>query len=138
MLLTLPWCLSIIGGRVNLDPISAAAMYKKPAGAPKGWTKLSPPNNWDMRHTGIGITPSVQTSAYIMLATAFTYLIIQIPAFVYYHDTTSDLAKEEKPWALVGLLVALASFSAYLWYQWKISGSDEVKNDRIAEITVKR
>ena len=29
MLLTLPWFLSIIGGRVNLDPISGAAMYKR-------------------------------------------------------------------------------------------------------------
>ena len=91
-----------------------------------------------MIHTGIGITSNIHTSVYIMLGTAFTYLIIQIPAFIYYHDTTSDLAKEEKPWALVGLLVALSCFSGYLWYQWKISGTDEVKNDRIAEITVKR
>ena len=37
---------------------------------------------------------------------------------------------------MVGLVTSLASFALYLWYQWRISASDEVKNDKIAEITL--
>jgi Ca2+/Na+ antiporter len=49
----------------------------------------------------------------------------------------AELAKDERPWALVGLITTMLSFTLYLLYQWKISGTDEVKNDKIAEITVK-
>lgn len=34
-------------------------------------------------------------------------------------------------------MTTILSFTLYLLYQWKISGTDELKNDKIAEITVK-
>jgi len=57
---------------------------------------------------------------------------------VYASDpSVAELAKDERPWALIGLITTMLSFTLYLLYQWKISGTDEVKNDKIAEITVK-
>lgn len=171
MLLTIPWFLSVVGGRVKIDPVSGTALYKyvhsslihslipsflnytlppsinnnnteqhtrRPPGAPKEtWTKL--PSGFDLKHHGVGIMAPVRISALIMLGTSINYLLIQIPAFVYASDkTTAALAKDERPWALVGLLTSLLSFLLYLWYQWTISGTDEVKNDKIAEITLKK
>jgi hypothetical protein len=51
---------------------------------------------------------------------------VQVPAFVYYDDATSVVAHKESPWALTGLILAVLSFTGYLWYQFKISGEDEV------------
>lgn len=69
-----------------------------------------------------------------------SYLLIQLPAFVYAgrDNTTAELARDERPWALVGLLTSLISFVLYLLYQFRNAGSDEVKNDKIAEIALKK
>lgn len=39
---------------------------------------------------------------------------------------------------MVGLVVSLISFALYLVYQFRVSASDEVKNDKIAEIALKK
>ena len=136
MLLTVPWFLSIFGGRVHLDPVNQQALYKRPAGASLRWSKV--PTKWNMNYNGIGITPPVRVMAVIMLVSCVNYLVIQIPAFVYASDPSLEkLAKHERPWAMVGLVTSMLSFVAYLLYQWKISSTDEVKNDKIAEITLK-
>ena len=51
MLLTLPWARCIVAGRVDLDS-QGNPLYKKPPGAPKGWTKLTPGLGW--RHALFG------------------------------------------------------------------------------------
>lgn len=104
----------------------------------KDWAKLMPPDNRDLWHTGVAISPPVRVGGLIMLATAITYFFIQVPAFVYYNEPSSSLAREESPWALVGLILAVLSFAGYLIYQFRISATDVVKNDRIAEIAVDR
>lgn len=134
MLLTIPWAMSILGGRVDLGE-DGQPVYKKPHGHRGAWQKLAEPRKFHW-NTGVHVTKPVQMGAAIMLFTSITYLIIQIPAFVYYRDSDAALAKAEKPWAIVGLLVALVSFVGYLWYQWRISGHDQVKEDRISEIAV--
>jgi hypothetical protein len=40
MLLTLPWFLSIVGGRVNIDPVTLLPNYRSP--------KLTPPDRYDV------------------------------------------------------------------------------------------
>jgi hypothetical protein len=69
-----------------------------------------------------------------------SYLLIQIPAFVYAakDDSTAELAHDEKPWAMFGLVSSLLSFALYLIYQFRHAASDEVKNDKIAEIALKK
>lgn len=65
MLLTIPWFLSVVGGRVHLDPATGQALYKRPHGASKAWSKV--PTKLNMKYNGIGILPSIRTTALIML-----------------------------------------------------------------------
>lgn len=65
MLLTIPWFLSVVGGRVHLDPATGLALYKRPHGASKAWSKV--PTKLNMKYNGIGILPSIRTTALIML-----------------------------------------------------------------------
>merc|ERR1719281_143899 len=51
MLLTIPWFLAVLGGRVNTDE-KGQCVYKKPAEADDSWEKLSPPGNMSLNGTG--------------------------------------------------------------------------------------
>ena len=77
MLLTIPWGLSIIMGRVPLRS-DGTANYKK-KGHVSGASFL----------TGYGVMPetSIRSNALIMVVTSLIYLIIQGPAFAYATDT---------------------------------------------------
>jgi hypothetical protein len=37
--------------------------------------------------TGVSVSPSVNTGAYIMLVTAISYIVIQVPGIVYLHSS---------------------------------------------------
>jgi hypothetical protein len=56
MLLTIPWFLSIIGGRVDLDAQGRANYRKSP--------KLSPENSHALQSSGIAIAGSVRSGAW--------------------------------------------------------------------------
>ena len=56
MLLTIPWCLSVIGGRVDLDDQGRPNYRKSP--------KLSPENVASLSATGVAISPHVQTGGW--------------------------------------------------------------------------
>jgi hypothetical protein len=71
--------------------------------------------------SGIGAGPAVVKNAKMMLGTTLIYLIIQIPALGYDTDMpkatrkeTVDQAAHEGVMALVGLVVSVAAFFAYL------------------------
>ena len=112
MLLTIPWYLSILGGRVNIDPKTGAPRYKSP--------KLNPDNN-SLTGSGVSLSPSVNVGAYIMIATSVTYLLLQIPGMVYKNTSVAEQAAGEKYWAVFGTVICLSSFVAYLYYQYSIS-----------------
>ena len=78
MLLTIPWFLSILGGRVNLDQ-SGTPRYRSP--------KLSPPENYSLTGTGVSISKSVNTTAKFVYATAVIYLLLQVPGLFFYYET---------------------------------------------------
>lgn len=116
MLLTLPWGGSIFKGAVPIGPKGTAEYSRR-------------------RETGGGIftrgvTPNetIRSNAFVMVATALVYLIIQGPAFAYATDNSPDasaqVAKDEHWYALVGLLVAAAAFVAYLTLMVFQSNSD--------------
>jgi hypothetical protein len=65
MLLTIPWFLSIIGGRVDLDSQGRANYRKNP--------KLSPENSFSVQSSGIAIAGSVRSGAW--------YSLILLPSF---------------------------------------------------------
>jgi hypothetical protein len=70
----------------------------------------------------------------IMIATSLAYLCIQIPAFALEKDDKGRIIDGEHNFALTGLILCFVCFTAYLGYQFKVSGTDEVKNDKINEI----
>jgi len=128
MLLTIPWALCILQGRVDIE--NGEANYtKKP--------KLSPANKWSLRNTGISPRHTININGKIMLATAISYVIIQLAAFGSgcAKDVECHPAKEH--WAaLVALLTSLAFFIGYLVYNVKFADKQD-KEDKVVEVKKK-
>lgn len=118
MLLTIPWFLSIIGGRVDVDSQGRANYRKNP--------KLSAENTWSLYGAGISVGGSVQSGAWIMLGTSATYFLLQGPGLYYAGLSVSEVAWKESNWALVGMILCFVLFAGYLWYQIRNSSSDEL------------
>ena len=117
MLLTIPWFLSIIGGRVDLDSNGRPNYRKTP--------KLSPENNWSLYTSGIALQGSVRSGAWIMLGTSATYIVLQGPGLYYAGLSVSEVAWKESNWAFIGMILCFLLFAGYLWYQIRNSSSDE-------------
>jgi len=120
MLLTFPWFLAIMSGRVPLDSDGNPCYDKKANTKPDGSQKFSGTGLFD---SGISANDSVSKNAKIMLGTTLIYMIIQIPALTYdpqpAGEKTTDCqtacqADHERVMALVGLVVSVAAFFAYL------------------------
>jgi Ca2+/Na+ antiporter len=133
MLLTIPWFLSIFGGRVDL--VQGHAQYSKPAGMRgEDFHKLT--RGFDLRNTGVEPNPSVGKNAFILVGTAFTYLLIQGPATFLgcdYQDASGCRKEGEKWWAFSGMIVAALLFCAYLRYQMSSGGNQDKVNSLIAK-----
>lgn len=134
MLLTIPWFLSILGGRVNIDPATKVPNYK---GNPKLDT-----TNAGLFNAGVSLSKMVHVEAYIMLLTAMTYLVLQIPGMMYHDRTRAEQAAGEKIFAQIGACLCLLFFCGYLYLQYLHSGAanslqdksrDEYLRDAIAQ-----
>jgi len=129
MLLTLPWVLAVYAGRVSIK--EGKPQYKRPKGAPSDWEKLSKEDASSLTKSGVGIGPEIQTNAKIMLGTAVSYLIIQVPAF--WVDRPSyatqvapkDQMKFEKMPAWIGFIMCILLFFYYLYLMVKAANSDD-------------
>jgi len=132
MLLTIPWALTLLVGRVNLDSKGIGAYNRK--------EKLTG-NKWSLWSTGTNVKPGLRMSAIIMIITSVSYLFIQGPAFRFAGTTDSELDSSERKyqvhfehwWALAGLLTSSILFIAYLAYQ-VITANKESNKDRIAQV----
>lgn len=125
MLLTVPWSLSILAGRVNLDSLGRGS-YTKP--------KLVPANHWSLRGTGVNCHSGIQMGGYIMLATSLSYFMIQGSAFSLgcdLADAPCRKAKGELGWALAGMLYCGVAFVAYLVYQVQTAGGEPAAKRRV-------
>lgn len=122
MLLTVPWALSIMSGRVDINTGGTLNYLGKP--------KLSP--DQDMRRTlfmnGVALNKEVQHGGIIMVLTTIPYFLIQVPA-LFLHGPAEEVAEGEKYWALSGLVICLVGFVSYLLLQLRISrkGTDKLK-----------
>jgi len=130
MLLTVPWCLSVFAGRVNL--VNGKGTYVKPRDA-KNWIgKLDPPNNMSLLTTGVNVKGGVRTGGYAMLFTMIPYFLIQGAAFTSkcYEKTADDKKYKdcsesgEHWWALIGLVYCSIAFLFYLYYQIRSTNSE--------------
>lgn len=140
MLLTLPWFLSIMAGRVNLQNGQPNYKSKKRLDVNALVGPSAGRLRWASAHlfqTGVTAKDVVQTNGKIMMATSLVYLIIQIPAFVELakmtngtmpngtmpngthtrvHISPADQAHAEKTWVLVALVACFLLFVLYLAY----------------------
>lgn len=120
MLLTMPWFLSILGGRVNIDPRTGEPNYK-------GSPKLDPGN---MFNSGVTISKLVHMEAYIMLLTAMTYLVLQVPGMMYLDKSRAEQAAGEKIFAQIGACLCLLFFCGYMYLQYQHSGAPDSLQDK--------
>lgn len=123
MLLTVPWFLCILAGRVDMD--RDTPIYSK-----RGKLKLTPHQgvSRSLFHTGVTLQRSSHVGGKVMLATALIYLIIQGPAFEQIrddHDGTASRASYEQTWCLVGVALCIVAFIAYIIYQVKYPEFEE-------------
>ena len=116
MLLTVPWVLAIVAGRVDLK-----------GGKPN--YRASPKlTNEDigfggMFVTGCGGSQAVREGGGVMMVTAVSYVIIQMPTF-FVHDDES-LVAAQKIASLIALFTSTALFFGYIWYQNRLSMADQ-------------
>ena len=121
MLLTIPWFLCVLGGRVNLSPAGNGAYRKK--------VKLRRPDESHsamLFKTGISLSPEghgvVWQAAVMTAVTALPFLVVQGAAFA---DSSQNIAdeddgtqqssvKKEKPFVMAGFVLSTFFFLAYL------------------------
>merc|ERR1712137_1314214 len=80
MLLTLPWTIGVVAGRVDYD--GKRFNYKRPENAPEDWEKLTP-GNWSLGGCGVTFHESIRENAKMMLITLIPLIIIMIPTVMY-------------------------------------------------------
>lgn len=67
-----------------------------------------------------------------MMATAIGYVIIQIPGLIYLHSTPQVQSSGVSVFALITLTLCVIFFLGYLYYQFKLSGTNAVE-ERVRE-----
>lgn len=123
MLLTIPWFLSILAGRVDIE--DGECVYKRK----KGVAKLTPGRG--MTQSGVSPDSAVPVSCRLMLATCISYIIIQAPAMSKpkFKPTPESNAAHiaiahEEDFALVGLITTGTMFLIVCAYQVYAGGSE--------------
>lgn len=116
MLLTIPWMLSVVAGRVKI--VGGNADYHKP--------KLRGNENL---LSGTGVQPkysSMMRGAVWMAITVIPYIIIQGSGFSYQNESFRQAASHESYFSLVSMCLCIVFFIAYL-----ITEIREAKHNRI-------
>ena len=124
MLLTIPFAMSVYGGRVDLVD-GKPNYYGKPKLTAKSTMKS------ELKETGVTLPTAVQVGGRIMVITTLPYLLIQGPAW-FLHGPTDEIAKGEHWWSLAGLVICLAGLVWYLHLQLVMSSHHEDQDKRIA------
>ena len=132
MLLTVPWMLSLLAGRVVMDA-DGSPQYQRPSGWPRGvrWSKL--PSGTSLLNSGVRCGPTIRRSAVLMLITLIPYLVIQIPSTIggCMWAARFDECKTPKWAPLIGAVLAAAMFAYYLYFQVQQADDDPVRMDKV-------
>jgi Ca2+/Na+ antiporter len=116
MLLTIPWCAGVFLGRRDLDESKGCAKQAV------GKSKVT---SFSLTKNVVDVLAEIPETAKIMMLSCLSYLIIQIPAFMY-KNTSDQGVSEEAPFALLGLFVTFAAFCGYCYIQYSSSASSEL------------
>ena len=135
MLSTIPWALSIICGRVDINE-DGKGNYEKPQGAPPTWSKLSNLHPWSMTKTGVEVNKGIAFNAIFLSITIINFLIVQIPSFTSGCGvgTGEGCSSDYMVYCiLVACVLCFVLMIAYFWYQFKTSKNNEIQHDMIDE-----
>ena len=124
MLLTVPWALSVIAGRVDIT--NGVTAYRKNP-------KLTPNLTFSetLSDTGVSLSKQIRQGGIIMALTTIPYFLIQTPA-LFMKGSTQKVAQEEHWWSFAALVICLLGLVAYMRIQLKFSDQGQDKNKRIA------
>ena len=126
MLLTMPWSLAILAGRVPV--VRGAARYPPSGASPR---KRAASENaakeaaasGSLSSMGVKCGVDVQVGARMMVLTACSYLVIELPALAVAgaggSTDTSSVAGAEGLFATIGMVLCAALFFGYLILQWR-------------------
>lgn len=124
MLLTVPWALSVVAGRVDI--VNGKPNYR-------ATPKLTPGKSTSetLLHTGVAVSDEIGHGGVVMAITTIPYFLIQIPA-LFLHGPTEEVAKGEHWWALVGFVLCIIGLVGYMRLQLKFSEEGQDRDKRIA------
>jgi len=122
MLLTFPWFIAVTYGRVPIE--KGVANFSSKSG------------KTGLFDSGISYEGAIKKNSFLMLLTTLIYLVIQIPALSQDNADTDTHAQAdaENQWALIGGIVSLVAFCAYLYVCFLDSKQDVVLDSVIAGI----
>jgi len=114
MLLTFPWFIAVTFGRVPIE--NGKANFSSKSGES------------GLFGSGISYDAAIKKNSILMLLTTLIYLIIQVPAWTLDNsdNTVHEQADAESKWALIGGIVSLVAFMAYLYICFLDSKEDKV------------
>lgn len=138
LLLTIPWAMSIFGGRVSIKK----NVFGKERCQYHGKPKLDAASKTSTE-TGVCPHRAIWFNAKLMILTAIGYLLIQIPA-ASLHCIVKDDEKcnpaGQHYWALGGMLLCFVFFVGYLWLQIRDSRKEDANmlKDQIIQKSIDR
>lgn len=143
MLLTVPWFLAILGGRVDVGQ-DEKCLYSLHYVMYKGERKKRKLGNargsLALFKSAVEAKPVIRKSGWIMAATSISYLVIEIPSFALSAADTKEIDRKDQssfvePFAVIGVIVSITSFFAYLaycFYQSRNSNMDDTAVEIVA------
>jgi hypothetical protein len=124
MLLTIPFALSVYGGRVDILPDGQTNYFGKPKLTAKTFVD-------DLSQSGVTITEAVRHGGVFMALTTLPYFLIQGPA-MFLHGKQEEVAAGEHWWSLAGLVLCLVGLALYMKAQLSMSRAGEDRDKRMA------
>lgn len=124
MLLTIPWSLSVLAGRVDI--VNGETTYRKNP-------KLTPNLTFTetVSDTGISLSKEIRQGGIIMALTTIPYFLIQTPA-LFMKGSSQEVAQQEHWWSFAAFVSCLLGLVAYMRIQLKFSNQGQAKDKRIA------
>jgi Ca2+/Na+ antiporter len=124
MLLTVPWALSVYGGRVDIE--NGKPVYtKRPKLAQHADIETM------LKNTGVAVSDEVSHAGIVMAVTTIPYFLIQVPA-MFLHGPSDEIAEGEHWWSFLALVVCLSGLVYYMKLQLRFSQEGQDKHKRIA------
>eukprot|EP00405_Crypthecodinium_cohnii_P016088 CAMPEP_0206444582 /NCGR_PEP_ID=MMETSP0324_2-20121206/14995_1 /ASSEMBLY_ACC=CAM_ASM_000836 /TAXON_ID=2866 /ORGANISM="Crypthecodinium cohnii, Strain Seligo" /LENGTH=657 /DNA_ID=CAMNT_0053912627 /DNA_START=220 /DNA_END=2193 /DNA_ORIENTATION=- len=132
MLLTVPWFLSVLGGRVQI--VDGEPCYSRRLRHSLGGSEEEARQPGGCFHTGVGPDKTIRVSAQVMVVTCLIgYAIVEVPAFILRDDSPEVEEEDIKPAAYIGAAACAIMFAAYLWLQFRLARMDGSSNAAVTD-----